>query len=160
MLLNWFNARQATEVGTALADDFVLQSASAGPRRKGAKPGTQDNELQRFLQKFLQRVDRDARPLQLNVFKRAKLANSFKWRLLEKGIDREIVDELTQALVLRLTAKKDSLAGDDPARTSGGSSGKRNTMTLLTQGNEYLAAGAYTEALDCYQEVVNSDPRN
>src|SRR5215813_8116311 len=115
MLFDWFNARQATEVGTALADDFVLQSASAGPRRKGAKPGTQDNELQRFLQKFLQRVDRDARPLQLNVFKRAKLANSFKWRLLEKGIDKEIVDELTSALVMRLTAGPGSAAS---ARTA------------------------------------------
>src|SRR5215469_6448183 len=123
MLFNWFNARQATEVGSALADDFVLQSSSAAPRRKGAKPGTQENELQRFLQKFLQRVDRDARPLQLNVFKRAKLANSFKWRLLEKGIDKEVVDELTQALVMRLTARQESLARDNTARPSAVSPG-------------------------------------
>jgi tetratricopeptide (TPR) repeat protein len=160
MLFNWFNARRATEVGCALADDFVLQSASAGPRRKGAKPGTPDNELQRFLQKFLQRVDRDARPLQLNVFKRAKLANSFKWRLLEKGIEKEIADELTQALVLRLTARQDNSARADTAKAPGGSSSKRNTIALLTQGGEYLARGAYAEALDCYQEVVNFDPRN
>lgn len=159
-MLDWFNARQATEVGTALADDFVLHSGSAGPRRKGAKPGTHDNELQKFLQRFLQRVDRDARPLQLNVFKRAKLANSFKWRLLEKGVEKDIVEELTQALVLRLTARQENSARDETAKHSGGSSGKRNASTLLTQGGEYLAGGAYAQALECYQEVVNADPRN
>ena len=60
MLLKWLNAREATEVGTALADDFVLQSdsTSAGMLRKGGKPHTQGQELQRFLQTFLQRVDR------------------------------------------------------------------------------------------------------
>src|SRR5215831_13886108 len=120
MLFNWFNGRQATEVGTALADDFVVQSAFAGPRRKDARAGTQDNNLQKFLQKFLQRVDRDARPLQLNVFKRAKLANSFKWRLLEKGIERQLVDELTQALVLRLTTRQGGeAAADKPVAPSG-----------------------------------------
>ena len=160
MLFNWFNARRAAEVGTALADDFVLQSASAAPRRKGAKAGAQDNEVQKFLQKFLQRVDRDARSLELNVFKRAKLANSFKWRLLEKGIDKDIVDELTQALVMRLTPRQESLARDNATGPSAGSSGKRNTLALLTQGAQYLSGGAWAQALDCYQELVNSDPRN
>src|SRR5215470_14074507 len=109
-MLNWLNAREATEVGAALADDFVLQTSSSRARARNAGSQAVAPQLDRFLGKFLQAVDRKARPLQLNVFKRAKLANSFKWRLLEKGIDREIVDELTQALVLRLTAKKDSLA--------------------------------------------------
>src|SRR5215469_10316643 len=103
-MLNWLNTREATEAGIALADDFVLQTAgaSAGARPKGAA----GQQLEKFMQRFLQRVDREARPLQLNVFKRAKLANSFKWRLLEKGVEKPIVDELTQALVLRLTASK------------------------------------------------------
>ena len=56
--------------------------------------------LQKFLQKFLQRVDREARPLKLNLLKRAKLANTFKWRLLEKGVEQQLADELTRALVL------------------------------------------------------------
>src|ERR1700724_2297584 len=110
MLLKWLNAREATEVGTALADDFVLQSASgsSGTRRQETRSDAQGQELQKFLYKFLQRVDREARPLKLNFFKRAKLANSFKWRLLEKGVEQQLVDELTQALVLRITGNQDS----------------------------------------------------
>jgi hypothetical protein len=77
-MLNWLNAREATAVGTALADHFVLQTAaeSSGARRKQTGPGSQRQLLQSFLQKFLQKVDRDTKPLELNVFKRAKLANS------------------------------------------------------------------------------------
>jgi len=122
-MLNWLNSREATEAGVALADDFVLQTAgaSSGARQK-APAGKQ---LEKFMQRFLQGVDRTARPLQLNVFKRAKLANSFKWRLLEKGVEKEIVDELTQALVLRLTSGQASLPRNDTARRSSGPSRKR-----------------------------------
>ena len=95
MLLKWLNAREATDVGTALADDYVLQSepGSAGSPRKGGNPHGPRQEVQRFLNKFLQGVDRDARPLKLNLFQRAKLANSFKWRLLEKGIEAQVAGD-------------------------------------------------------------------
>ena len=85
-MLKWLKTSEATQVGTALADDVVLQTPLGSEvRDDGSKPALQEWELQKFLQKFLQRVDRDARPLHLNFFKRAKLANSFKWRLREKG---------------------------------------------------------------------------
>jgi tetratricopeptide (TPR) repeat protein len=112
------------------------------------------------MQWFIQGVDRTARPLHLNVFKRAKLANSFKWRLLEKGVEKEIVDKVTQALVLRLTSGQASLPRDDTARRSSRSSGERSAVASLTRGDEYLAGGQYTEAAACYQELVNSDSRN
>src|SRR5947207_7823757 len=88
MLLKWFNAREATEVGSALADDF-LQSASrsSGTRRRETRSGPQGQDLQ----KLLRRVDREAGPLKLNLIKRAALANSFKWRLLEKGVEQQLV---------------------------------------------------------------------
>jgi tetratricopeptide (TPR) repeat protein len=159
MLLDWLNARDATRVGAALADDFVTQSASAS-RLSPEDPRRADAQLQRLLQKFLQRVDREARSLELNLFKRAKLANSFKWRLLEKGVERQIVDELTQALLVRLTtgaAKSQRPAESDgaPARRGIGSS-----QALLARGNELLANRAYTEAMACYQEVLALDPRS
>jgi hypothetical protein len=50
-------------------------------------------------------VDRDAQPLRLGIFRRAKLANTFKWRLLESGIDGKIADELTKLLLLQLAKK-------------------------------------------------------
>jgi Flp pilus assembly protein TadD len=159
MLLDWLDARDATRVGAILAEDFVMQKA-AGSR--AAAHGVSSGQPQKLLQKFLQRVDREARGLELNLFKRAKLANSFKWRLLEKGVEREIADELTQALVLRLTAdqgteRRSEESSDAPA---GRARSRVAQVRLLTQGEEHLARGACAEAMQCYQELLTLDPRN
>src|SRR6267154_1882650 len=157
MLLKWFNAREATEVGTALADDFVLAFRPSGTRRQETRAGLQGQELQ----KLLMRVDREAGPLKLNLIKRAALANSFKWRLLEKGVEQQLVDELTQVLVLRLTANQaSSVPSDQAAAGSKRRSGSREAQALHTRGNELLARDAYAEALECYQQLVNLDSRD
>lgn len=159
MLFQWFNAREAADAGVALADDFVLQSVpgSAGTRR----PETRGHDPQKFLQKFLQRVDSEARPLQLNVFKRAKLANSFKWRLIEKGVERQVVEELTRALVLRLSPQPAGAPASEPAapRAKRGPRG-RDLRALHLQGAEALARGAYADALESFQQLVQLDPRD
>src|SRR5215468_2649754 len=161
-MLKWLKASEATQVGTALADDVVLQTPlGSAVRDKGIKPAAKERELQKFLQKFLQRIDRDTRPLQLNFFKRAKLANSFKWRLLEKGVEKDIVNELTQALVLRLTGSQGKAVPRDKSAVSpNGRAGIRNAEALLTQGAEHLARRAHMDAMECYQQVVHLDPRN
>jgi hypothetical protein len=103
MLLKWFNAHEAVEIGNALADQFSPQTAPASAPAKGpkkAKAGREDA----VLKEFLQRIDRDARPLRLNFYKRAKLANTFKWKLLQNGVEPVLVDELTRMLLLRLAA--------------------------------------------------------
>jgi tetratricopeptide (TPR) repeat protein len=159
MLFKWLDAREATATGAALADDFYLQSASKLPRAraKQAAQGSQEPELQNFLEKFLQRVDQAAQPLKLNVFKRAKLANSFKWRLLEKGVERELVDELTQALVMRLmgTAVGRPTAESPPSRRDA-----RAAVALHAAAHRLLGRGAFAEARESYQKLVNLDPRD
>jgi len=160
MLLKWLDARAATEAGVALADDVYLQSAAAGAGRKdsGARPQGQD--LQKFLQKFLPRADQVTRPLKLNFFKRAKLANSFKWRLLEKGIEKELADELTQALVMRLMGVATTLGAAAPSRGPGNKARARDSAALHASAGERLAAGAFAEAREGYQQLVNLDPRD
>ena len=160
-MLKWLDAREATNVGTALADDFVLHTASESAARRGDKRAPQGQELQRFLQKFLQRVDREAQPLKLNIFRRAKLANSFKWRLLERGVERHVVEELTEALVLRLTSARiegpAAVPSDaQPTRRPG----RGSVQALLLQASEHTARGAHAEAAGCYREVLALDPRN
>jgi tetratricopeptide (TPR) repeat protein len=170
MLLKWLDAREATAVGAALADDFVLrpQSMPSDTRPTQSAHESQLKDLQKFLQRLVPRLDREVRPLQLNVFQRAKLANSFKWRLLEKGVAREIVDELTQALVLRLNG---SSPGGSAAAARPAPSGKSlaatvarppagSVHTLLAKGNDCLARGACAEAVNCYEELLSLDPRH
>ena len=155
MLFDWFDAREATTMATTLADDFVTQAASES-RPKNAGLDTR-SYLEKFAQRFLTRVDREARPLKLNLFKRAKLANSFKWRLLEKGVERDIADELTHALLLRLSA------GPQPAGPglSNASRAARGTvLTLLAEGNQALARGDHTEAIRSYEAALARDSRH
>src|SRR5947208_9765229 len=149
MLFDWLDAREATTVGTTLADDFVTHAASESrPKNAGLDTGSY---LEKFAQKFLPRVDREARPLKLNLIKRAALANSFKWRLLEKGVEQPLVDELTQALVLRLTSNQGSTLPS--GKGSGGS--KRDAQDLHTRGHALLGRGEYAEAREYYQDLVN-----
>jgi tetratricopeptide (TPR) repeat protein len=152
-------AREATDVGTSLADGVVLHAGPAASTSNAARRERLRHEQQRFMQRFLQQVDRDARPLKLNVFSRAKLANAFKWRLLEKGADSALVEELTQALVLQLTANRSGSAAAATASTSRGRAAGK-VQELLARGDACVAGGSYGEAIECYQQLLSIDPRH
>ena len=97
MWLDWFSSRIAVSVGNSLADHFIAAAASMGDRR-----ASRSAQQRKVIQSFLARVESEAGPLRLGMFRRAKLANSFKWRLLDSGLDPRLVDELTRMLLLRL----------------------------------------------------------
>ncbi len=156
MLLKWFSTRKASETGTALADQLVLTqsaSSSATPRKKG-QPGKQ-------LHAFIQHIDREARPLKLSLLGRAQLANSFKWRLLEKGVAPETADELTEMLVMRLSSA--GVAAPQPA-TSAAPNGERakprKAEALLAEADAHLDRGSYGEAADAYARALELNPRH
>lgn len=152
----WFKAlktRGVAELGASLADQFVTATSGSDKR----KP-TQVNRHGRELQTFLAHVDRDARPLRLGMFRRAKLANSFKWRLLDNGVARELVDELTQILLLRLT--EDPAATATPAPVPAGRPNFNQVQTLLAQADTCAARSAHDEAARCYQDVLAIKPQH
>jgi len=159
MIRNWFYAGDAVEVGTALADQFApkTESASATRADKGAAQALPDKALQNLLRG----VDRKVQTLRLNFFKRAKLANSFKWRLVENGVDRAIANELTQMLVLHLASKPSGPAPDhESAVVPTARSGSGDAKYLLTLGNDHFAKGEYAEAIVCYRDLIRSNPRH
>jgi len=160
MLLKWLGTSKANVVGAALADGVVVQAAS-GVANRPERAAAQERDLQKFLQRFLQRVDRETRPLRLNVFKRASLAHSFKWRLLEKGVEPKLVDELTQALVLRLTTRDAAPQQlHEPVVVSKRWPGRDAVQALLAQGSEHAQRGAFDQALESYNEALTADPAN
>lgn len=155
-MLKWFDAREATEVGTALANDFLRQVEPAGARKKGAAA-----DPQKALQRFLQSADRVTKSLRLNVFQRAQLANSFKWRLIESGTEKDVADELTRALVVRLGS---GTAGGPPdaAATVPGKVVPQpksvDVQALLQQGMGNLERREYAEAARAFRGIVAHDP--
>src|SRR6185437_3103546 len=98
MLLDWFNAHEASEVGARLADRF-LPKFTLGADDSGSR----DRSAGARAEKLLREAARQVTPLKLNFFKRTKLLASLKWRLLEHGFDPSTVDELTHALLLQIT---------------------------------------------------------
>ena len=105
MPLNWFDARDATKLGVALADQYApaAESASSAGGEHMASRDPSDG-----LQELFARADREVRTLRLNFYKKAKFANSFKWRLLEKGVSSEIAGDVTQRLVVHLSLNQAS----------------------------------------------------
>jgi tetratricopeptide (TPR) repeat protein len=158
-MFKWLSGREAAEVGTALADDFILQTAS-GPGVRQRQKRTQGQALQQFLQTFLQRVDRETRPLKLNVLRRATLANSFKWRLLEKGVEQNVVEELTRALVLQLTTGRTGAPLQHEPEVMSKRRAREGVQALLVQGDEHVKREAFEQAIDCYQQALSADPDN
>jgi tetratricopeptide (TPR) repeat protein len=162
MPFKWLDAREATAIGNALADDLELrtETASPGKQRSAAAADPSAEDLRRFLPRFFKRVDREALPLRLNVFQRAKLANTFKWRLLEKGVAQGLVDELTRVLVQRLNPNPAAAteAGKPVALSPRQASGE--VQSLLAKGDACMARGAWAEAVGYYEDLLSIDSRH
>jgi hypothetical protein len=155
MMLDWFNAREAAEVGTALADHFAPQTAPASARSENAAQG----KTTRGLEELLRRADSEVRQLRLNFYKKAKFANSFKWRLIENGVKPEVANEVTQCLILHLAQKTADTApsGGRAASAAQPTSGKIDD--LLSRANKSFAEGDYAQAAALFGQFVELVPR-
>jgi tetratricopeptide (TPR) repeat protein len=153
MPLDWFKVSDVTAVGVALADHFAQAVSQAEPQGRSDKA----------LQDLLHRTDAEVRAIRLNFFKRAKLANSFKWRLLEQGIEKGVVEDATQALVVQMmTSSGESGAASTalPEEAPKVADPTNNAKRLLAQGNASFARGEYQQAMDQYARVVELKPRD
>jgi Flp pilus assembly protein TadD len=159
MLLKWLNAREAAKAGTALADRFprppVPVSAARGKQEQLRKAHGE------ALRDYLRRAVHEMQTLRLNFYKRAWFANSFKWRLLENGVDAETANEWTQTLVLEISTKK---TGSAPSRKSSAAQTNqpvvRNARSLSKLADDSYARGAYAEAVTHLQDLVLLKPRD
>ncbi|GGC83904.1 hypothetical protein [Undibacterium terreum] len=97
-MFNWFDSSEAKTFGDSLAGFYIERSAAhlkASKKKKGQKTGE-------TIDKMFQQVAQFRAAHKLNIYKKAKLGNAFKWRLLEAGYDSEFVNELTHMLMVRL----------------------------------------------------------
>jgi Flp pilus assembly protein TadD len=157
MTLQWFDASEAAKIGVALADQFAPQrGAPHAARVNQSAPEETDG-----LHGILQRADREVRSLRLNFYKKAKFANSFKWRLLENGVEKTLADQVTQRLVLHLFGSQSGPAPSDDANA--GATDRphpRDAKYLLAQGNRSISQGEYSEAIGFYQDLIKIAPRH
>jgi len=159
MILQWFDAREAAAIGVALADHFVPDSSLSASGRKKAGAS---RDWRQDVPRLRQRITREAGSLKLNLFKRARLLNSFKWRLSELGFDAKSVEELTQVVLMQLVVKGESVAtpsGDSGVRADGTGTTRR-LPNLLGQADAVFAQRRYAEAAKQLEAIVALDDRN
>jgi tetratricopeptide (TPR) repeat protein len=154
---NWFNSREATELGAELADQYSQQSKLVSTVRNKAVSREPADSLQTILNVAAAQI----RQLKMNFYKRAKFANSFKWRLLENGIDKDVADKVTEKMVLHISLNQANskvgsttpIASMDPPRS-------RDLRYLLTRGNKCMAQGDFDAAVDHYEKLLELSPRH
>jgi tetratricopeptide (TPR) repeat protein len=151
MIFGWFNGREAAEVGVALADEFAPRIPAGGTHVSG-QAGHSDS-----IERLLQRADSEVRPLQLNFYKQAKFANSFKWRLIENGVARKLADDVTQSLVLHLAQSRMPAPNPDLEVTPAAPKDRLEAQRLFHRGNKLLAQGSYAEAAALYEQAIKLD---
>ncbi len=96
-MLKWFDAKEEQAFGRSLAEFYIERVPFESPFSK-KKFATKTQETLKKVDLQIQQF-KSGRPL--NVYKKAKLGNAFKWVLRDKGYDAEYVDELTEWLMLR-----------------------------------------------------------
>lgn len=91
MVFDWFDARAASEFGGSLAD-FVAERI----------PNQSPKKAPEALVKLFAQIERFKQANKLNMYKKAKLGNAFKWKLIDRGYADEFVEEMTKEVLLRL----------------------------------------------------------
>jgi tetratricopeptide (TPR) repeat protein len=151
MILAWLNGREAAGIGAALADEFAprTESAITGGSPAGSASGS--------IEHLLRRADSEVRPLQLNFYKQAKFANSFKWRLIENGIAKDIADHVTQSLVVHLSQRQIPGLIQHSADTPANHPDRAKAQQLFNRGNKFMEQGAFAKAAALYEQAIELD---
>ena len=96
-MISWLDARDAQKFGLTLADFFMERIPLEQPHKKIKSLAKKQEVLDKmFLQIHIFKMKH-----KLNIYKKAKLGNAFKWKLLDADYDPVLVDELTKVLMLK-----------------------------------------------------------
>lgn len=154
MIRDWFNADDAVAVGKTLADYYRTHGGSPASARGQLHPS---GITVAGLRSFIQRAARETSSIRLNAFKRARLLNSFKWRLIENGFDRGAADRATEVLLVEVTGQFKLSAADAAALARATSPRSKHIPALIAEADARFAAGKRTEAIASLRQVLRID---
>jgi hypothetical protein len=101
-ILKIFDSTEVNEFATMLADDLGRRFPPASEARTDTGV---EHQIKVILEGLTARAVRFHEQHKLGVYKKAKLANVFKWKLTELGYSEAFVDRATKQLVTRLAVK-------------------------------------------------------
>jgi len=102
-IIKALDSRDLEEFAAALATDLSRRfpPTSEGRTDPGAK-----HQLKVILEGLTARAIRYHEQHKLGIYKKAKLANVFKWKLMELGYSEALVEHATKQLATRLAIRK------------------------------------------------------
>ena len=102
-MLSWFNSKEVDEFALALARDLM---GRLPPSKGGSETTYTPMRLNTTRDAIHARATAFARTHKVNWYKKAHLANTFKWTLHEAGYDSKFVDAWTYDLMVFVSAKQ------------------------------------------------------
>ncbi len=102
-LLKMFDTKELQQFATELANDLGRRFPPASEKR--TDPGAQ-HQIKVILEGLAARALRYQDQHGLGVYRKAKLANVFKWKLLELGYSDPFVQRATSEIVKHLAARR------------------------------------------------------
>jgi len=99
MVFEWFNGKEASEFGISMAEFLAQRIPPESIPATDKKPLRKAVEVISSLHAQATRFRSNHK---LNIYKKAKLANEFQWKLFALGYDKHIVEELTKELLRNL----------------------------------------------------------
>jgi hypothetical protein len=99
-ILQWFDTGEVDELARSIATELVkrVPPSSLDSHTKNAA-----DRLRNTHDAIFARAGKFARTHKLNIYKKARLGNQFRWALKEAGYPTEFVESWTYELVLLVT---------------------------------------------------------
>jgi hypothetical protein len=101
-LLSMFDTRELEAFAVNLAEDLGRRFPPASESR--TDPGAK-HQIKVILEGLAARAVRYHEQNKLGVYRKAKLANSFRWKLSELGYSKPFVEKATKEIVTKIAAK-------------------------------------------------------
>jgi len=110
-ILEWFTTREVDELAAAIAAELVKRVPPAALESRTRKAA---ERLRNTHDAIFARAGKFARTHPLNIYKRARLGNQFRWALKEAGYPPEFVESWTYELAILITLN------NTPRKAAGG----------------------------------------
>lgn len=107
----WFETKEVDGLAATIAAELVKR---VPPAKLDSHTKKAADRLRNTHEAIFARAGKFARTHKLNVYKKARLGNQFRWALREAGYPPEFVESWTYELVLLVTLNSGAPAG--PAR--------------------------------------------
>ncbi len=98
MFIDWFNTKEVTLLAIKLADELSAELEKNS--NKNLRKASEHNA--KIMPKICGQLSQYQQKNKLNFLKKSKLANEFRWRLIEIGHPKEFVDSTTKELLMHM----------------------------------------------------------